>query len=210
MTAITNKILRDKIMNKTPLELKKINRIDQTEYIQKEKQKNTIPEALISTREKHITKEELIQRMKRVGTIPKNKSSGNRKCRFCNAPNWTPIHKCPALEANCTKSGKKGQYAKACKQKFSNNRTVKRLTEEETSEPDEPTSNSDESIHHIREIKKINEMSNHFTAVVQTNGIKKQFIIDTGSPFSKMPPDEKIMKSTEMQKTTNRYQDVKK
>ena len=56
---------------------------------------------------------------------------------------------------------------------------MKRLTEEETYEPDESTSDSDESIYHIREIKKINEMSKHFTAVVQINGIQKKIIIDT-------------------------------
>ena len=53
-------------------------------------------------------------------------------------------------------------------------------------------------------------MSKHFTATVQINGIKKEFIIDTGSPISKMPPDERIMNATEIQKITNRYQDVNK
>ena len=77
-------------------------------------------------------------------------------------------------------------------------------------EPYESTSESDESIHHIKEIKKINEISKHFTAVVQVNGVKKEFIIDIGSPISIMPPDERIMKSTEIQKITNRYQDVNK
>ena len=148
--------------------------------------------------------------MERFGTRPKNKSFGNRTCRFCIAQNWTPMHKCPALEANCNKCGKKGHYAKVCRQKFNNNRTVKRLTEEETNEPNESTSDSDVSIHHIKEIKKINEMNKHFTATVQINGIKKEFIIDTGSPVSIMPPHERIMKTTEIQKITNRYQDVNK
>ena len=116
----------------------------------------------------------------------------------------------PALEANCNKCGKKGHYAKACGQNVNNNRTVKRLTEEEMNEPDESTSDSDESIHHIKEIKKINEKSKHFTAVVQINGIKKEFIIDTGMPISIMPPDEKIMNSTKIRKTTIRRQDVYK
>ena len=88
--------------------------------------------------------------MKRLVKRPKTKHFGNRTCRFCNAPHWTPIHKCPALEANCNKCEKKGHYAKACRQKFNHNRTVKRLTEEETNEPDESTSDSEESIHHIK------------------------------------------------------------
>ena len=148
--------------------------------------------------------------MERFGIKPKNKNFGNQTCRFCNAPNWTPMHKCPALEANCNKCGKKGHYAKACRQKFNNNRTVKRLTEEETNKANESTSDSDESIHQTKEIKKINEMNNHFTATVQINGIKKEFIIDTGSPVSIMPPDKRIMETTEFQKIANRYQDVNK
>ena len=87
---------------------------------------------------------------------------------------------------------------------------MKRLTEEETNEPNESTSDSDVSIHHIKEIKKINEMNKHFTATVQINGVKKEFIIDTGSSVSIMPSDERIMKATEIQKITNRYQDVNK
>ena len=53
-------------------------------------------------------------------------------------------------------------------------------------------------------------MNKHFTATVQINGIKKEFLIDTGSPVSIMPPDKRIMKATEIQKMTNRYQDVNK
>ena len=40
--------------------------------------------------------------------------------------------------------------------------------------------------------------------------MRKEFIIDTGSPITIMPPDERIMKHTEIQKVTNRYQDVNK
>ena len=42
------------------------------------------------------------------------------------------------------------------------------------------------------------------------NGIEKDFIVDTGSPISIMPVDEKIMKQTELQKVKQRYQDVNK
>ena len=210
MTAITDKKLRDKIMKEKTLEMKKIIDLIKQNTYKKENKKNTIPEALLSTKEKHIIKEEPIQRMERFGTRPKNKNFGNRPCRFCTAPNWTPLHKCPATDANCNKCGKKGHYAKACRQKFNNNRTVKRLTEDEMNEPNESSCESEESIHHIKEIKKIEETNKHYTANVKINGIMKEFIIDTGSPISIMPPDKRIMKPTELQKVSNRYQDVNK
>ena len=48
------------------------------------------------------------------------------------------------------------------------------------------------------------------TAVAKINGIEKERIVDTGSPISIMPVDEKIMKATEIQKVKRRYQDVNK
>ena len=148
--------------------------------------------------------------MERFGTKPKNKNFGNRPCRYCNASNWTPLHKCPATEVNYNKCGKKGHYAKACRQKFNSSRTVKRLTEDQMNEPNETSCESEEDIQHIKEIKKIEETNKHYTATVKINGIAKEFIIDTGSPISIMPPDKRIMKPTEIQKVTNRYQDVNK
>ena len=148
--------------------------------------------------------------MERFGTRPKNRTIAIRPCRYCGIQNWTPMHKCPATETNCNKCGKKGHYAKVCRQKYTNNRRVKQLTEEEIEERNQTSSESDESIHHIKEIKKIEEKNKHYTATVKINGIKKEFIIDTGSPITIMPPDEKILKIAELQKITNRYQDVNK
>ena len=85
---------------------------------------------------------------------------------------------------------------------------MKKLTEEETDDRDETSSDSEESIHHIREIKKIEEKNKHYTATVKING--KKFIIDTGSPITIMPPDETMLELTGIQKITNRYQDVNK
>ena len=87
---------------------------------------------------------------------------------------------------------------------------VKKFTEEEMEDRNETSSKSDESIHHRKEIKEIEEKSKHYTAIVKVNGIEKEFIIDTGSPLTIMPPDEKILKSTGIHKLTNRYQDVNK
>ena len=120
------------------------------------------------------------------------------------------MHKCLALDANCNKCGRKGHYAKACRQKTNNNRTVKRLTEDEWNESDRPSSESEERIHHIKEILKNDETNKHFTTTLKINGIPKEFIIDTGSLISLMPPDERITKSTEIQKITHRYQNVDK
>ena len=210
MTAITDKKLRDKLLKEKTLEMKKtIEMIKQNTY-EKKNRKNTIPEALITTKEKQIIKEEPIQRMENFGTRPKTRTAGNRPCRFCNAPNWSAIHKCPALESNCNNCGKKGHYARACKQRTKNNQTVRKLTEEEETEPNEPMSESDEDIYHIEAIKNIVEQQKHYTAKIKINGTPKDFIIDTGSPVTIMPLDEQIMKKDETQKITNRYQDVNK
>ena len=148
--------------------------------------------------------------MEKFGTRPKTKITGNRPCRYCGVPNWTLLHKCPAQETNCRKCGIKGHYAEVCRQKYFNNRTVKKLTEEETDDRDETSSHSEENIHHIREIKKIEEKNKHYTPTVKINEKKKEFIFDTGSPITIMPPDETILELTGIQKITNRYQDVNK
>ena len=63
-------------------------------------------------------------------------------------------------------------------------------------------------MYHIKEIKAIEEKNKHYTATIKINGVKKEIIIDTGSPITIMPPDEGIMKHAEIQKVANRYQDV--
>ena len=87
---------------------------------------------------------------------------------------------------------------------------MERLTEDKNLQPNESTSESEENIHHIKEIGAIEEKTKHYLATIKTNGVKKEFIIDTGSPITIMPPDGRIMKSTEIQKIANRYQDVNK
>ena len=157
MTAITDKKLRDKLMKEKTLELKKTIELFKQNTYEKKNKKSTIPEAIISTKEKHAIKEEPIQRMERLGTQPNTGPTGNRPCRYCGKPNWTPLQKCQAIETNCNKCGKRRHYAKVCRQKYTNNRTVKTLTEEESDERSGTSSESNESIHHIKEVKKIEE-----------------------------------------------------
>ena len=151
MTAITDKKLRDKLMKGKTLELKKtIELIKQNSYEKKNK-KNTKPDALTSIKEKHVVKEEPIQRLKRLSPRPKTRATGNIPCTLCRTPSWTPLHKCSAIETNCNKCGKRGHYAKVCQQKYTNNRTVKRLTEAEPDDRRKTSSESNECTHHINE-----------------------------------------------------------
>ena len=107
MTAMTDTKLRDKLMKEKKLELKKtIEMIKQNTY-ERNNRKNTKPEALITSRKKKEIKEEPIQKMERFGTRPKNKTTNEKPCKFCNAPNWNTTHKCPALINSATIAGRK-------------------------------------------------------------------------------------------------------
>ena len=148
--------------------------------------------------------------MKKFGTGSKIRTTGNRLCRFCGAPNWTPLHKCPTLETNCREMRNKSTLRQVCRQKNTNNRTVKNLNEEETDDRDETSSELEESIHHIGEIKKIEQKKKHYPSTVKIIGKKKDFVFDTRSTVTIMPPDEKILELTGIEKIANRYQDVNK
>ena len=81
MTAITDKKLRDKIMEDTRIE--KINRANKTEYVRDEEQKehNTRNSDII--KRKTSNQRRTNQRMERFGTRPKNKNFNSRPCRYC-------------------------------------------------------------------------------------------------------------------------------
>ena len=144
------------------MDLKKIIELIKQNTYEKYNKKNTIPEALISSKEKQMIKEEPIQRVERFGNKPENRTFGNQPCGFCNAPNWSPIHKYPAIEASCKECGKNGHFAKAYRQRTYNSRTVKRLTEDETQQPNKSTSESKEYTPHQRsENNRKNEQTLH-------------------------------------------------
>ena len=65
MTAITDKKLRDKLMKEKTLEMKKTIEMNKQNTYEKKNKKNTIPEALITTKEKQMIREEPIQRVEK-------------------------------------------------------------------------------------------------------------------------------------------------
>ena len=62
MTAITDKKLRDKVMEEKTLELNQTIELIEKNTSEKKNKKNTKPEALISTKEKHAIKVEPLQK----------------------------------------------------------------------------------------------------------------------------------------------------
>ena len=69
---------------------------------------------------------------------------------------------------------------------------------------------SEKSIHHVKEIKKIEKKNKPYTATVKINRTKKEFVFVTGSLITIIPPDRTILKLTGTQTITNKSQDVNK
>ena len=55
--------------------------------------------------------------------------------------------------------------------------------------------------------KTTEERNKHYTATTKINRIDKEFVLDTVSPITILPPDKNILKSIGIQNITKRYQD---
>ena len=135
--------------------------------------------------------------MERFGTRPKNKMINDKPCKFCNAQNWKPAHKCPVLDKLCNNCGKKGHFPRVCRQKVNYNCKVQNVTEEETTAIGGEFDESESRIYKIERINRITDQQKYLTARVKVNGIEKELIVDTGSKISIMPADNKILNKTE-------------
>ena len=74
----------------------------------------------------------------------------------------------------------------------------------------EESDESESSIYRIGRINRIVDRNKYLTTKVKLYVMEKEFIIDTRSPISIMPADNKIIKIIEIQKVKHRYQDVEK
>ena len=148
--------------------------------------------------------------MERWDTRLKNKFTNEKPWKFSNAPKWNPTHKCPALGKLCNNCGKKWHFARVCRQRENYKRWVRNITEEESEAIGGESDESETSINRMERINRITDKNKYLTTTVKINGIKKEFIVDTGIPISIMPADENINKRTEIQKVKHQYQDVKK
>ena len=128
--------------------------------------------------------------MDEFNTRRKKKLNNKKPCRFCNAPNWSPTHKCPALEQTCNNCGKTGHFARTYRQKNHKNK-LRNVTETENLTIGKESDESESSIYRIGRINRIVDRNKYLTTTVKINATEKEFIIDTGSPISIMPADNK-------------------
>ena len=135
---------------------------------------------------------------KRKMTETGKKKLSNRNCHFCGKSNWSLEHICPARRAQCNNCKKMGHFAKVCKSK-----TVSRIQKEPTTDSSTETW---PEIDHIQSVNGINRAGFH-EAILLVHGQPIEFIIDTGSPVTIIPP---IISPMEINKTTKSFVDVNK
>ena len=183
VTSITDTKLRDKILDEEIITVNTVmNRIKQDTY-DKKYGKSFLPEP-------EIKKESEIQK------IEKQYKKPSKPCHFCGKQNWNPEHQCPAKHTTCHKCGKKGHFAKVCKDKPQ--KKIQQIEEEWA------------PIQWIKPIQQIKER-NYIKTNVQVNGQLIEFVVDTGSPITILPKQAKEkLKLENLEPVITKYQDVNK
>ena len=134
---------------------------------------------------------------KKKATFTAKKKNTERNCHFCGKSNWTPDHICPARKAKCNNCKKSGHFAKVCR-----SRTVNRIQEEDTGSNTE----SWPEIDHIQSVNGINRVD-FYKTILLVDGQPIEFIIDTGSPVTIIPP---IITPKQIKATSKCFVDVNK
>ena len=138
------------------------------------------------------------QLRKRKTHFNEKRKISNKNCRFCGKPNWSMEHVCPARRSQCNNCKKMGHFAKVCKSK-----TVSRITEAVSS-----GSNTEPwpEIDHIQSVNGINRVD-FYKTILLVHGQPIEFIFDTGSPATIIPP---IINPKEIKATSKCFVDVNK
>ena len=125
------------------------------------------------------------------------KKTIERNCYFCGKANWTPEHVCPARKAKCNNCKKSGHFAKVCRTK-----AVNRIQEEDTG-------NNTEFWPEIDFIQSVNSINcvDFYKTILLVEGQPIEFIIDTGSPVTIIPP---IINPKQIKATSKYFVDVNK
>ena len=193
-STIRDKRARDKFI-KGPLKIKLVlETIELDNYNRKYGDKKTKTKKARKDSSNSSTSTELIghtnQSRKRKTNFTEKKKFSNRDCRFCGKPNWSMEHVCPARKAQCNNCEKMGHFAKVCKSK-----TVSRIKEVASSDSStEPWPEND----HIQSVNGVNRVD-FYKTILLVHGQPIEFIIDTGSPVTIIPP---IITPNEMKETT--------
>ena len=138
------------------------------------------------------------QLRKRKTHFNEKRKISNKNCRFCGKPNWSMEHVCPARRSQCNNCKKMGHFAKVCKSK-----TISRITEAVSSDSNtEPWPEID----HIQSVNGINRVD-FYKTILLVHGQPIEFIIDTGSPVTIIPP---IINPKEIKATSKCFVDVNK
>ena len=185
---------------------KVVKQIQQNAY-DRENKTRTIPEALISNRERDF-KEEPLHKTTYTGQngTRSEERQKDRNCRQCETPNWNPTLECPARDAKCHNCEKKCRLAKKCRFEQRKRQEIKEQTE--TAQTEESDTNKSKNL--ISEIKHSTERTKQFTMTLKIDGTEKGFIIDTGSLVTKIPPGKEITKDKKLLTVTRNYQDFYK
>ena len=201
-STIRDKRASDKFI-KGPLKIKLVlETIDHDNYNRKYGHKNLKTKKARKDSSNSSKSTELIghtnQSRKRKTNFTEKKKFSNRDCRFCGKPNCSMEHVCPARKAQCNNCKKMGHFAKVCKSKT--NSRIKGVVSSDSSTEPWP------EIDHIQSVNGVNRVDFHKT-ILLVHGQPIEFIIDTGSPVTIVPP---IITPKEIKKTTETFVDVNK
>ena len=111
--------------------LKVVEQIQQNTY-DKKNGKNTLPDKLISNKERKIKEKPIHKTILtgNYGTRPKERPK-EQNCRKCIAPNRNPKNNCRARESVCHNCKKKRFFAKACRPEYQKRQKITEIVEPE-------------------------------------------------------------------------------